>query len=216
MSLKSNLENSFRYPNFNELFFPDQGYIRGNPKLRPERALNFDVGIGLQHRLASAELSYFRNAIDDSILFVPISAYTLAPVNTGAVTAQGLEFSATVKPIKQLELSGNYTFLNAKFNGSDKQLPGRSRHLANGKIEWKKTQGSLFAKLQYIDHLPIDFPNTKTIRKRALVDIGGTIKLKEHYFLSAEVKNLGNVQTLDSVGFPLPRASVYLSFGYKS
>jgi hypothetical protein len=42
------------------------------------------------------------------------------------------------------------------------------------------------------------------------------LKWKDHYFVTLQGKNVGNVQTFDAVGFPLPRASVYLSFGYKT
>ena len=216
LSFKGNVENSFRYPSFSELYLPDQGFIRGNPDLLKEQALSFDVGADFRWRWLKAELSYFRNDIDNSIVFVPISVFTIAPLNTGPVTAQGLEASLTLKPLRFLELSGNYTFLDAKLNGSGNQLPGRPRHLANGRAEFSWKYGGVFAQLQYIDKLPIDFSNTRFIVGKALVDVGGTLKWKDHYFLTLQGKNVGNVQTLDSVGFPLPRASVYLSFGYKN
>jgi outer membrane cobalamin receptor len=216
VSLKGNVENSFRYPTFDELFFPDQGFIRGNPNLEEEKSLNFDVGAEFRFAWAAAEFDYFYNAIDNSIVFVPISAFTIAPLNTGPVTAQGLEASLTLKPVSFFELSGNYTLLIAKLNGTDTQLPGRPRHLANGVAQFSWKHGSFFGRVQYLDGLPIDFANTKFIRGRALVDVGGTVQWKNHYFITVEGKNVGNVQTLDSVGFPLPRAAVYATFGYKS
>lgn len=216
LSFKSNVENSFRYPSFNELYLPDQGYIRGNPNLQKEQALSFDIGADFRWRWLKGELSYFRNDIDNSIVFVPISAFTIAPLNTGPATAQGLEASISLKPVHFLELTGNYTFLDATLNGSGNQLPGRPRHLANGRAEFSWKYGGVFAQVQYIDKLPIDFSNTRFIVGKTLVDVGGTLKWKDHYFVTVQGKNVGNVQTLDSVGFPLPRASVYLSFGYKN
>ncbi|MCE9624963.1 MAG: TonB-dependent receptor [Deltaproteobacteria bacterium] len=62
VALKSNVENSFRYPSFNELYFPDQGFLRGNPNLLKEEAINFDVGAVFQKGWAQGELSYFRKA----------------------------------------------------------------------------------------------------------------------------------------------------------
>ncbi|HKY64356.1 MAG TPA: TonB-dependent receptor [bacterium] len=216
LSFKTNVENSFRYPSFNELYLPDQGFIRGNPDLLKEQAISFDVGADFRWRWIKGELSYFRNAIDNSIVFVPISVFTIAPLNTGPATAQGLEASLALKPLSFLEITGNYTFLDAELNGSGNQLPGRPRHLANGRVEFSWKYGGFFAEVQYIDKLPIDFSNTRFIVGKALVDVGGTFKWKDHYFLTVQGKNVGNVQTLDSVGFPLPRASVYLSFGYKN
>lgn len=216
VALKGNVENSFRYPSFNELYFPDQGFIRGNPNLLKEEAISFDVGAVFEYAWARGELSYFRNQIDNSIVFVPVSAFTIAPLNTGPATAQGLEASVKLTPLKFLEFIGNYTFLHAQLDGSGNQLPGRPRHLANGRLELTWKYGSVFGSVQYIDKLPIDFANTKFLSRRALVDVGGTLKWRDRYFLTLQGKNVGNVQTFDSVGFPLPRASVWLSFGYKT
>ncbi len=216
LSLKSNVENSFRYPNFNELFFPDEGFIRGNPDLQKEESIQFDVGAEVRYSWFNLELDYFYSKIDNSIVFVPISSFTIAPINTGPATAQGLEASITLRPLKFLTLSGNYTYLHAILDSTGQQLPGRPRHLANGRAEFSWKYGSVFSEVQFTDQLPIDFVNTRFISDQTLVNVGGTFRWKDHYFVSLEGKNVGNVQPLDSVGFPLPRASVYLSFGYKS
>jgi outer membrane receptor protein involved in Fe transport len=216
VTFKSNIGNAFRYPDFNELYFPDQGYIRGNPDLIPEQSLNFDVGAIFQVAWAQFELSYFRNQIDNSIIFVPISVFTIAPENTGPVTSQGLEASMILQPVSFMTLTGNYTFLDAVLNQSGNQLPGRPRHLANGEVQFNFKGWSIFGRIQYIDQLPIDFANTRFIRQRAIVDVGATYNFLKKFYVTVEGKNIGNVQTFDSVGFPLPRAQVYGSFGYKS
>ena len=47
LRVKGNVERSYRVPNFDELYFPDKGFIRGNPSLAPEEAINYDVGFEL-------------------------------------------------------------------------------------------------------------------------------------------------------------------------
>lgn len=214
--LKGNVESSFRYPTFDELFFPDQGFIRGNPDLIPETALNFDVGARFLHRWFWVELAYFRNDIDNSIVFVPISAFTIEPLNTGPATAQGMEASLQLEPWEFLEIDGNYTFVSAHFNGTGRQLPGRPRHLANAGVRLKFDPFILFARMQFTSNLPIDFANTRFIPARTIVDVGGTYQWHNHFYVTLEGKNVGNVQTQDSLGFPLPRAQIYASLGYKS
>jgi outer membrane receptor protein involved in Fe transport len=127
-----------------------------------------------------------------------------------------METSLSLQPVSFFTFTGNYTLLLAYLNETGKQLPGRPKHLANGKVEFSWKHGSVYGQVQYIDRLPIDFTNTKFIRGAALVDVGGTVKIKKHYYVTLQGKNIGNVQTLDAVGFPLPRAQVYFSFGYKS
>ncbi len=216
VDLRANVGNSFRYPDFNELFFPDQGFIRGNPNLVPEKSINFDIGAKFQVGIAEWEVAYFRNAIKNSIVFVPISAFTIAPINTGPATSQGVEASLILKPHAMVTLTGNYTFVHATLNGSGNQLPGRPRHLANGQLDLNLKSWTLFGRVNYLDQLPIDFSNTKFIGARALVDVGATYRWQQRFFVTLEGRNVGNVQTIDSLGFPLPRAQIYASFGYRS
>jgi outer membrane receptor protein involved in Fe transport len=70
LSFKANAGRSYRAPSFGELFFPNEGFIRGNPDLKPETAYDFDIGFILSHPRAALEVSYFRSHIDDLILFV--------------------------------------------------------------------------------------------------------------------------------------------------
>jgi len=215
LKVKSNIENSFRYPNFNELFLPNEGIIRGNPDLVPEKAINFDAGLSFQHPHGRTELSYFLNRIDNSIIFVPISAFTIAPVNTRRVNAQGFEFSTVLTPWRHLDVEGNYTFLSARLENSGNQLPGRPRHMANLKLTLKNSWGSLYGLFQYVDDLPIDFQNTTFIKRQAQIDLGLSFKVKKHYYFAADFKNVTNIQPLDSRGFPLPRFSALRSFGVR-
>ena len=214
--LKTNVESSFRYPTFDELFFPDEGFIRGNPDLIPEQSLTFDVGARFQHQWFWIEAAYFHNNIDNSIVFVPISAFTVEPLNTGPATTQGLEVSMQMNPWDFLQLDGNYTFLSAHFNQTHKQLPNRPQSLANAGIQLKFQPFILFARMQFTSDLPIDFTNTRFIKARTIVDVGATYQWRNKFYVTLEGKNVGNVQTQDALGFPLPRAQIYASFGYKS
>lgn len=213
LALKSNVENAFRYPNFNELYLPDQGIIRGNPNLLPEKSINFDAGLSFEHRLARTEISYFRNWIENSILFVPISAFTIAPVNTNRVHTQGVELTTQIHPKPYMLLDANYTLLLAKIAPSGNALPGRPRHKGNLKLTFKNRWGSVYAALQYIDRLPLDFANTTFVQKRAQLDLGGVLQFEKHYFFALELKNVTNAQILDARGFPLPRLSILGSVG---
>ncbi|HXG31688.1 MAG TPA: TonB-dependent receptor, partial [Thermodesulfobacteriota bacterium] len=68
VSLKGNVGRSFRAPSFGELFFPEEGFIGGNPDLKPESSFDFDLGLVFSHPRIGFEVSYFRNKINDLIL----------------------------------------------------------------------------------------------------------------------------------------------------
>ncbi len=214
---KANVENNFRSPNFTELYLPDLGYLRGNPNLAKEKSINYDAGLGVKFDKVSAELSYFVHDIQNSILFVPISAFTIAPVNTNDVLAHGLEAEVIAKPWQWMELRGSYTWLHSEFSGSNNQLPGRPKHKINMGIELKHPYGKVFVNGEYLDRLPIDFANTTFIDHRFLLDAGATFEFrkKKNCFLTLQGKNLTNVSTLDARGFPLPGISFFVTLGYK-
>ncbi|MBF0492951.1 MAG: TonB-dependent receptor [Deltaproteobacteria bacterium] len=216
---KTNVDQAFRYPNFNELYFPNQGIIRGNPELAPEKSVNMDVGFVLEHHLGPHQFrhqfSYFKNWIDNSIVFVPISAFTIAPLNTQQVHTQGFEWNSFVHLGSHVDVEGNYTFLKASLQDSGKQLPGRAKHKANGKLTLKNSWAALYVSLQYIDQLPIDFQNSTFIKSRSQLDLGVSLLFKKHLSFNFDVKNVSNVQLLDSRGFPLPGRSFFLSVGAK-
>lgn len=220
VAIKSNIEKSFRYPNFNELYFPDQGYLRGNPNLKKEEAWNLDAGIDVNTQYVSFEAAYFRNWVDNSILFVPISATTIAPVNTFKVAIDGVELGVTITPIKYLRAWANYTYLNAHYVSSNNQLPGRPKNEFNAFLELnydisKEFGGSVFGLFNYKYNMPINPANTVYLAARSKLDVGLNLRFAKYYYMLFEAKNVTNVQTYDARGFPLPRRGFFATLGAK-
>ena len=211
-ALKGNVEKAFRYPNFNELYFPDQGYIRGNPSLSPESSFNYDAGFVLNATNLSLESAYFHHAIDNSILFVPISAFTLQPVNTLAATEQGVETSIDLQMATWLRLQGNYTWLLARFDSNQNKLPGRSEHTIYGKLEITSKGFSSYIDARYRSRYPINTANTTFLSGRTQFNTGITYRWKL-WFATIEAKDVTNVQIYDNQSFPLPRRSYFLKVG---
>lgn len=217
LTLKTNFQNSFRKPNFTELYFPNQGYIRGNPDLLAEKALNLDAGLGFSFRRFFFQTAYFRNWIDESILWLPVSFFTIAPVNTGPVDAWGVEMDTEYRPWKPLFLSANYTFLDAVSEETGKQLEGRPRHTVNFKASLQDERGEIYTEVQYLSAIPVRSTSTGTIfvNQRAVLDVGATANLAElpwlrragwleKLTLSVEVKNVNDASVYDALNFPLP------------
>ena len=216
LDLKSNVGTSFRYPTFSELYFPDQGYLRGNPDLKDEQAFGWDVGFVLHPRFATLEVAYFRNRIDNEILFVPISATTIQPINTLRVDTQGVEVRTTLDPIKYLHLDANYTWLDAHFAGSSRRLPGRPRHKVNVRAEGRIEPITLFGDVQYISSFPVNTANTVRFSGHTALNLGATLTFAKHFFATMEVKDVTDVQIYDARGFPLPRRSYWVTVGAKT
>ncbi len=211
--LKANVGTSFRYPTFSELYYPDQGYLRGNPDLDDERMFAWDAGVIFHPKSFSFEAVYFRHRIDNQILWVPISATTIMPINTFRVDAQGVEATLVLDPIRYFHLDANYTWLDAHFAGSSRRLPGRPEHKANVRVEGRVKPVTLFTDVQYVGSYPVNVANTVRFSDHTAIDVGATLTFGTYFFATMEVKDVTNVQIHDARGFPLPRRSYWVTVG---
>lgn len=216
LSLKGNIGRSFRAPNFSELFFPEQGFIGGNPNLKPESSFDFDLGLVFSHPRVVFEVGYFRNKIDDLILFVFVSAQRIEPRNVGEVTQQGVETSLVLRPFKFLELFAGYTFLDGELEDTGAQLPGRPRNKFDIRGVLRHRSFSLFWETHFVDEIPLSpFPNSATTEARTTHDVGIKAEWKK-IFLTFEAKNVfNNLNVRDAFDFPLPGRTVFFTAGVK-
>ncbi len=223
LRVKTNVERSYREPHFDELYFPDKGFIRGNPALEPEEAINFDVGFEVAFErvgpLANVafEAAYFRQDIDDSIVFVLINPFTVAPVNTGAATAQGAELALATNLTRWLRLRANYTFLDATLDATGTPLPGRTRNEVTGRAEFGPPSGlaRLVFESIYTDEIPTTFTGGTKISARVVLNASLSTNLTrisalqrwlpfEDVVLSVGGTNLTDASVRDAVFFPQP------------
>jgi len=110
-----------RFPTVFERFSTRFNQATSNPFLKPERALNLELGI--EDTLAPGILgsaAIFHSRVDDVILSVPgdyngngtIQTNENQNQNVGKATYQGIELSLTARLSPQLEVGGNYTYLD--------------------------------------------------------------------------------------------------------
>ncbi len=224
LHVKANYQSSYRKPNFSELYFPDQGWIRGNPDLKAEKGRNLDAGLGVDLPRFFFETAYFRNWIDESILWLPVSFWTIMPVNTGPIDAWGVEMDTEYRPWDFLFLSANYTYLHAIAEDTGNQAVGRPRHRANFTASVHSDLGELYAEGQYSSSVPVYSTRTGSVYVDSwfVVNMGVTFNLLslpwlertrclQEWTLSVEVKNLGDATVYDGVMFPLPGRSWFVT-----
>lgn len=230
LSLRANAGRAYRVPTLNELF-GDRGTVVGNPGLKPERAFNWDVGLGAEVwdlRLGSLtfgraflELAYFSSDTDDLILFEQVSQRTIRPVNISKARVQGVELNAALTLFEGLRLSGNYTYQHTR-NRSDipflrgNRLPGRPAHQAFARAEYRVRWLKPFYEFNYLADNFLDRANFEKADSRRIHNLGLSLYPRPGWAVTAEVKNLTDEQVADVLGFPLPgrsyMATAHLSF----
>jgi iron complex outermembrane receptor protein len=126
--LRAHTGNGYRSPSiferFGSSFFDGSFTPLGDPRLRPERTVAFDMGVDQylfgQKLLLSG--TWFYTNLQETILF-DSSGFLVAAldpfhrssgyINTGGGIARGAEFSAEASPSRSLKIRGAYTYTNA-------------------------------------------------------------------------------------------------------
>lgn len=151
LSLRYFFKETYRVPNFNELYYYTVGH-----SLRPEQARQHNLGITyrsnpwhLGNAIAAhtATLDLYRNHINDKIIAIPVqNMFLWSMINMGVVVINGLDVTAnatlqtTSLPHSRLDLSLGYSYQHAvdhtdpasKTYGH--QIPYTPRHSGNATL----------------------------------------------------------------------------------
>ena len=140
--LRAHAGNGYRAPSLFErfgTFFGSFGYsVFGDPRLRPDRSVAFDVGIDqtLYRNRLRASATYFYTRLQEVIIFDFSGVINPATDpfgrfggyrNTNGGIARGAELSLTATPTRTLSLSAAYTYTKAQQRTP--QVPGTVRSL---------------------------------------------------------------------------------------
>ena len=123
LQLVASVGTGFRAPSFNELYFP--GF--GSPDLKPEKALNRELGIRWRDGAHAFEASYFNTRVRDLI-----GGFPIANINTAKL--EGLELAGQTR-IGGFDLTAGIDWLNARDTQTKNWLPRRARHAAYLRVD---------------------------------------------------------------------------------
>ena len=178
---KGGADSGRRAPLFLELF-GEKGSIVGNTDLRPERSESYEAGPGAKYKSdwlrAQFQVLAFRRIIEDMILFVPNSQFTLRPENVDAADIRGIESDARLDLFSHVRTRLTYTYQSA-INKSDvrflrgKYLPLRPLHEFSGLLSYYNDAFEAGGEAVYVGAVYRDRTNEPTayVRPRWLFNL---------------------------------------------
>jgi len=101
---------AYRSPSAVELDINNPGAIKGNPALSPERVSTTDLNLFYNTEHSQSGLTAFYSKQTDLIVRVPYQGNESTFANAAALTVRGVELETKLSPIKNLQLTGSYTF----------------------------------------------------------------------------------------------------------
>ncbi len=194
---------SFRYPDFSELYYPSKGFIRGNKDLRSERANFIEAGIELDIVDFNLSLVGFQRDQKNTIKFVPISAYAIAPVNTGKVNAKGVMLSFTAKPSNRFQIDSTYTYTSSSYGRSKLELTQTPKYKFFASVGYEFRGGTLGLSQIRESSQSADLFGSIRVPRKSITNLETNIKMGKGN-LHVSVQNIFNNSARDFWDLPLP------------
>ncbi len=150
----ANIGTSFESPTFTEFANPDGG-TGFNPDLKPEKAVNYEIGAkGFISDHSRYELALYTIRVRDEIVNFQQEAGRDFFENSGRSRRNGLELGLEHQPIDQLTLTAAYTYTDFEFRdfedrfGNDfsgNTFPGVPRQQLFAEAAWRDAEGRFAA-----------------------------------------------------------------------
>lgn len=200
---------SFRAPTFNDLYWPDQGWAKGNPELTPEKGMTYELGMDTRIKKDFLlSLTYYNNSFKDLINWVDQSG-VWQPVNVNSALINGLELGTKTFLPCNLELGLNYTYLMARDKDTHKYLVYQPRNKVDLTIAYKNTKGlKINFKGQYTDKRFTNADNTSYVKKFFVFGANLSQEIGEHFTFYTSIDNIFNRKYQVMQGYPMPGFSI--------
>ncbi|WKZ32031.1 MAG: TonB-dependent receptor [Thermodesulfobacteriota bacterium] len=176
-TFKAGYGEGFRAPTLKQIspeyIFVGPYTFTGNPDLKPERSQSYEAGAEYRAGALSAQLTVFRNEIDDLIMNVCVSN-CLAPLgrvyehlNVEKARTQGTELVLGYAFQYGIDVSFNHSWLEADDLTNNRALAERPRHAASLRVDWSEAPWGLKPQVRgvytgeqvvYNVNTPVDLP----------------------------------------------------------
>jgi len=209
LKLRACVSRSFRAPTFNDLYWPDQGYIKGNSALSPEKGVTKEIGIDKQFtKRFSSGITFYRSDYRDLINWVD-DAGVYQPKNVGSARIDGVEFANRLKFGDSCGLNLAYTFLRAKDKDTGKYLVYQPKDKVDITLYSRDLKG-FDCELQghFTGSRFYDQANSVSLRRFVTCDFSVSRKFSETLTAFIVIKNIFNAEYQIIRDYPMPGFSL--------
>ncbi|HEV2745700.1 MAG TPA: TonB-dependent receptor [Allosphingosinicella sp.] len=206
--LTGSWSEGYKLPSLYALAHP----LIANPRLRPERSRNFDVG--LEQALARgggfARIGYFHSRYTDLIDF---DAETFTNVNRSRVTAQGLEAELRAPLTPTLAVHGSLTYLDTDQPTGAPPLRSRPEWSGLLALDWRPSDrlrleaSGAYTSAFFDSSVPTGLV---TLDGRLRLAAAAQYRLSDAVIVTLTADNLLDENYEEAVGFPAPGRVVRL------
>jgi len=219
-TLHANIGTGQKAPTFVERFGYFPGQFVGNPDLKPERSVSYEIGID-QRITASAniQITVFRQTVEDEIdgfVFDPDTFLFTAENLDTTSKRSGVEFGAGWAVSEHVDLAINYTYTDSTENGTAELRRPRHAGNINVDVNFLETRGRVTLAANYggtrQDIFFPPWPNPSeivTLSNYWLLDLTAQYQASNTIKLFARASNLLDTEYEQVYGYRTPGRAIY-------
>jgi len=226
-ALKNNYFRSFKFPDFEELYWGEGGGSTGNPDLKPEDGWGGDIGLSWRFKdLFNFESAFFTQWLKDSIHWYPGVGGIWRPENVGEAIFFGadskLRFEIPVKlgSIKKIIPSVSYQYLLSYLLSfgygfaDDKRIPYSPMHTIGASLDVPWKSGSVIISGHYESLRYEDRANLTQLKPVFLLNAAINQKIGKNLTVFGALRNILNKSYESFSGYYMP--GVTLTVGVRA
>lgn len=213
-TIKLNASKNYRIPTYNDLYW--QG--SGNPDLKPEHALQAEIGQEFTYRKTKLSIIGFYSKLRDMLRWIPNSSGLWQPQNTDKVTIYGLETLLENKlnfGNHHFALNASYAYTISERDDLEKQLIYVPIHKANGSVSYSYQKITAYFQSLFNGEVFTSSDNFYSLDSYHYSNIGADYDFgkRNSYRLGFQVLNLENTNYQNVASRPMPgrHFQVYLT-----
>jgi vitamin B12 transporter len=219
--LRASAGSGIKNPTNFELFGFDPGSFIGNPNLKPEKSVGWDVGFDQTFLDGRARFTatYFEATLEDEIFtvftFVPPFTFFSSPANrTSESERKGIELTFDAKLADAWSVDAAYTYIDAV--EADLEEVRRAPHTASLNITYRFLDRALanmtvrYNGRQFDNEFATATPESRVrLDAFTLVNLGASYDVTDNFQLFARVENLFDERYEEVFGYQAPGIAAY-------
>ncbi|MDR2923954.1 MAG: TonB-dependent receptor [Treponema sp.] len=227
LALKNNYFRSFKFPDFEELYWGEGGGAAGNPDLKPEDGWGGDIGLSWRFKeLFNFESTFFTHWLKDSIHWYQGTGGVWRPENVGEAMFFGLDSKITFNipvslgSIKKIIPSVSYQcllsyLLSFGYDFADnKRIPYSPVHTIGASLEVPWNTGSVIISAHYESLRYNDRANLTELEPYFLLNASVNQKIGKNFAVFGVLRNILNESYESFSDYPMP--GITLTIGLRA
>jgi len=227
-TVRNNYFRSFKFPDFEDLYWSEDGTTGGNPDLHPEDGWGGDLGISWQFdEMISLDSAFFTQWLKDSIHWYPGLGGVYRPQNIGESMFIGMEnrikfyIPVSLGSVKKIIPSVSYQYLQSYllsfgYNfASDKRIPYSPVHTAGISCELPWETGSVLIDGHYESVRYQDRPNLTELKPHFLLNASISQKIGKYTSVNCSIRNILNTSYESFYAYPMPGSTLTLGIRFQ-